>query len=414
MNRPPMLILRVCALLAAIILIAASSVGAQEVGITATSVRLGGVMDLEGDSRGLGLNMRAGLNAAFRDRTVKGRHIEFIAVNDFYNPPDTIAQTNALIERGIFAMIGNVGTPTARVALPILKAHNVPAVGFFTGAGLLRPGVGDIINYRASYVQEVSTVIRAALAAGVQPAEICAFVQNDSYGMAGVAGITRTLSGLPGAESVVDALERLAALEGPRPARNFGGPIGVYERNTLYVRDGYDSLKIWETATGNPCRLVITVGAYAAIARFVGYARYRGESWLFSAVSFTGAANLRQTLALHGVEDGVIMTQVVPALDSPLPLVAKAREALGNDLNYVSLEGFIVGRMFLAIADAVEGPLTREHFLSAVLGRRIHLDGLTLDFTSDNQGSDFVLSTYLDGEDYHVLSPGQLQQLFRR
>jgi len=48
--------------------------------------------------------------------------------------------------KGVVAMLGNVGTPTARVSLPILAENKIPAIGFFTGAGLLRPGVGDMID----------------------------------------------------------------------------------------------------------------------------------------------------------------------------------------------------------------------------------------------------------------------------
>ena len=164
-------------------------------GVTETVIRVGGVMDLKGDSRGLGEGMRNGIEAAFEDVTVKGRRLEFTPMNDNYSPPKTVESTVKLLDEGVFIMLGNVGTPTAKVSLPILAEKNVPAVGFFTGAGLLRPGVGDIINFRASYVQETAAVISSALSSGLKATEICAFVQNDAYGMAGVAGIKRALSG---------------------------------------------------------------------------------------------------------------------------------------------------------------------------------------------------------------------------
>ena len=76
------------------------------------------VMDLEGDSRGLGLGMKAGIEAAFRSRSVQGRRLELVALNDSYSPPKTVEATGELIRDGVFAMIGNVGTPTAKVSLP--------------------------------------------------------------------------------------------------------------------------------------------------------------------------------------------------------------------------------------------------------------------------------------------------------
>jgi ABC-type branched-subunit amino acid transport system substrate-binding protein len=215
--------------------------GLAQQGVTDRLIRIGGVMDLEGRSRGLGLGMKAGIEAAIRNQRVKGRRVEFVTLNDSYTPAKTIEATNSLITQGIFVMVGNVGTPTAKVSLPILAQAKVPALGFFTGAGILRPGVGDIINYRASYVQETAAVIRSAIDAGINPAQICAYVQNDAYGMAGVIGIRRALGALSGTELVTKTLDVILQQQGENPARNNLGPVGVYQRNTFTSRDGYQS-----------------------------------------------------------------------------------------------------------------------------------------------------------------------------
>ncbi|MEZ5582095.1 MAG: ABC transporter substrate-binding protein [Candidatus Competibacteraceae bacterium] len=382
----------------AVLIIAVNPVAAQEYGVTDKTIRIGGVMDLEGASSGLGQGMKAGIEAAFKNEKIKNRDIEFVTLNDSYRPELTVDAVRQLIDQGIFLMLGNVGTPTARVALPILAENKVPAVGFFTGAGLLRPGVGDVVNYRASYAQEIASLITAALAAGVKPAEVCALVQNDSYGMAGVEGLKAALAGNPEAESTINQLDQILNMEGDEPARNGLGPIGVYRRNTLYAKEGYQSLKKWEEVSGAPCRLVVTVGTYVPVANFIGYARYKNENWVFSAVSFTGAESFRQELTKYGVTDKIIMTQVVPALDSELPIVQAARKALGDQLDYVSLEGYIAGKMVLQIMNAIDGDLTRDNFLQAARGKTFDLGGLKLDFTNDNQASDFVLLTDLQGK----------------
>ena len=382
--------------------LAARSLHAAD-GVTETVIRVGGVMDLKGDSRGLGEGMRNGIEAAFEGVTVKDRRLEFAPMNDNYSPPKTVESTVKLLDDGVFIMLGNVGTPTAKVSLPILAERNVPAVGFFTGAGLLRPGVGDIINFRASYVQETAAVISSALASGINATEICAFVQNDAYGMAGVAGIKRALSGRADTEDIIPLLDDIMAMEGDNPPRNNVGPVGVYERNTLYSRDGYRSLKIWEAATGTTCRLVVSVGTYAAIARFTAYSRNKGNDWFVSAVSFTGAENFKAALNHFDVQDRVIMTQVVPLLDSDLPIVAEARKALGSNFGYVSLEGYIVGKLFIAAVKNIKGPVTRGRFLNAIRGKRFNIGGLKMDFTQDNQGSDMVALTYLDADGYRPL-----------
>ena len=385
-----------------------------ETGISKDKILIGGVMDLEGRSRALGRGMKEGIMAALSGKRVKGRSFEYVTLNDSYNPSKTKAATEELVKSGIFAMVGNVGTPTAGASLPVLAQAEVPAVGFFTGAGLLRPGKGDIVNYRASYVQETAAVIGAAFKAGLKPAEICAYVQNDGYGMAGIAGVKAALSSEREAGDIITKLDEIMSLTGNNPFRNEIGPVGVYKRNTFSSREGYSSLKFWEVNSGVKCRLVVTVGAYASIANFIGYATAKGEEWVYSAVSFTGAENLRNALTEFGVDRNLIVTQVVPPLDSRLPVVKDARTALGSKLSYISLEGYIVGRFFLKVLESIPGnDITRSSFLSAINGNKFDVGGLELDYSTDNQGSDLVIATYLENELFNLLGSDDMDRLFR-
>ncbi len=384
----------------------------QTEGVYRDRIVIGGVLDLEGQSRGLGIGMRDGIQAAFAEDKIQGKQLEYQALNDSYTPELTEQQTRKLINEGIFAMVGNVGTPTAKVALPILASHNVPAVGFFTGAGLLRPGPGEVINFRASYVQETAKVIEQSMLAGVSPSQICAFVQNDAYGMAGVEGIKLALSSKPGASGIINKLDQILSKEGENPQRNGIGPVGVYQRNTLASRAGYESLKKWEQQESVSCRLVVTVGTYNAIGRFAAYARQKGDDWMISAVSFTGADNLRTVLSQYGVINKVIVTQVVPDLDSDLPIVQQAKKALGERLNVVSLEGYIVGRMMVELLKKIDGDITRESFRRVARNSLLEIGGLTLDFRGDNQGSDLVILTYLNNKTYQTIADNQIAQLF--
>lgn len=380
---------------------------AADPGITADTIRIGGVLDLEGRSRGLGQGMKAGIEAALHGKEVAGRQVQYITLNDSYTPEKTEQAARRLVEQGVFAMLGNVGTPTAKVSLPILAEARVPAVGFFTGAGLLRPGRGEIINFRASYVQETEAVIRGAIDNGVMAKEICAYVQNDAYGMAGVTGIRRALRRSSSTDAVIERLDMVLAQRGKNPARNDLGPIGVYKRNTFVSKPGYQSLKNWESASGTRCRVVVTVGTYAAVARFAGYARYKGENWVVSAVSFTGADNLDEALTELNVRDGVIMTQVVPPLDSSLPIVVEARRKLGSAFGWVSLEGYIVGRLWLKAMLDADGSLSRASALAALRGKQFNLGGLRMDFTDDNQASDLVVLTQLSENGFEPMRSSQ-------
>lgn len=398
-------------LILAATLSAATALGAAETGVTPSTIRLGGVMDLEGQSRGLGQGMRNGILAAIESASVHDRSIEFLTVDDSYTPSKTVSRTRQLVQTGVFAMIGNVGTPTAKVSLPILAENGVPAVGFFTGAGLLRPGVGDIVNFRASYVQETKYVIDAALRAGAGPEEICAYVQNDAYGMAGIEGVRQALADHGDADGIVNILVDIMSRTGDQPDRNGLGPVGVYTRNTFEAREGYLSLKNWEKQQNVNCKLVVTVGTYNAIAQFAGYGRYKGDRWPISAVSFTGADNFREALTELRIENDVIMTQVVPHLSSSLPIVSEARSALGDEFGYVSLEGYIVGKLVLEGFKQIEGEITRQSFLDAILGNRIYIGGLELDFTTDNQGSDLVVPTILNNGRFEKMDDADWETL---
>lgn len=361
-------------------------------------IRLATSLDLQGQSKGLGTGMLTGLEAALKDKSVGTRSIKLLSENDNYSPPKTVEAVNKLLSQDVFAFVGNVGTPTAAAALPLLAEKKVPAIGFFTGSDLLRGDQEDVINYRASYKQEVKAVVEEAMKNGYAPASICAYVQDDAYGMSGLKGLKAVLADKQGVNNIEESLDKILEQNGEGAQRNGIGPVGVYQRNSLTVRDGYDSIKAWEAKHGRPCKFVVTVGSYESVARFITYSQGKKESWIYSAVSFTGADNLLKQLDQFGVKDRVLMTQVVPPLDSELPIVAEARTALGDKLGYVSLEGYIVGRMLLKAmtdVDTAGQDMTRANVVAALKGKQFDLGGLPLDFGSDNQGSDLVVMTAL-------------------
>lgn len=384
-----------------------------EDGVTSSEIIIGGVMDLEGRSSGLGQGMKAGIEAALQNQTVAGRKLRFQVLNDSYTPEKALDATQKLAADKVFLFAGNVGTPTAAAVLPLLAEQKIPAVGFFTGAGLLRPGKGDIINFRASYVQETKAVIDAALKHGIKPTEVCAYVQNDAYGMAGVSGIREALKNHDDMANTLTLLDKIIEANEAEPARNNIGPVGTYTRNTFIARDGYDSLKAWEQRSGVACKLVVTVGTYEAIARFIAYASSKAEPWIFSAVSFTGADDFQKVLNKFNIHDQVIMTQVVPLSDSDLPIVQEARSALGKNYGYVSQEGYIVGKLIvhgLQQLETTEQDITRRNLLATFKGQQFNLDGLNMDFSKDNQGSDLVVLTSLSDTKWQAMQDSSWQR----
>ncbi|MBL8250368.1 MAG: ABC transporter substrate-binding protein [Candidatus Competibacter sp.] len=385
---------------------------AQDAGITDKTIRIGSTTQLEGEYKYFGQSQKYGMTAALNGQTVQKRAIEFTQINDFYEPAKAVEGAKQLIDKGIFAMVLSGGTGTAKAVLPVLAEHKVPAFGFYNGAGFTGPG--DVLNFRASYAKEVETAAETGISIGLKPTEICAYVQNDPYGMSGLSGLRVSLAKHPGTEAIIAKLDQILNMPGDNPARNNIGPVGVYKRDTLNAREGYLSLKKWETDTGARCRLIVTTALYNQAVNFIAYVVQKNEPWIFSSVSAASGDLLASLLKEKAVKSKVIFTtQVVPPLDSPLPITAEARKALGENLNVISLEGYMVGKLFVAIMQAIDGPLTRENFLKAARRQPYDLGGLKVDFTTDNQGLDYVGLTVLRDDRFVPATASELATLLK-
>ncbi len=364
-------------------------------------IRLGSVLVLEGQEEALGNNMRLGLEAAFKDKRVKGRKIEIIFQNDYYEPDVAEQKTEELINSGILLMIGNVGTPTAKKTLPKLTDdnNNIPAVGFLTGAQDLRNNSQLIINYRASYKQEIEKVVEiAANKKHIKPSEICAYVQNDEFGMSVLEDLRDSLRDRlekeEAQEKILGFYNQYFDLKNKERKRNeILGPVGFYSRNTPDVEPGYKSLEDWEKKY-KKCKLVVTAGTSSNISGFINHARENKKDWLISSLSFAHAQELKLDLEEYGIENNVILTQVVPSLES-LDIVKEAKSKLKDKFNNVSLEGYIVGKMTLKILQKIRGKINRKNFLKAAKSK-FDLGGVCIDLTQGRtQASDLVLISEL-------------------
>lgn len=387
---------------------------AAEPGVTDRTIRIGFSAPLTGDLKTIGLLPKQGLEAALAGQTVQKHSFELLAQDNLYSPKKAVENANQLINDGVFLMLGNAGTPTVDAALPILAEHKVPLFAPYTGAGFTGPG--DIFNLRVSYVKEVENTIDLALASGVKPTEVCGYFENHRLEISGIQGMRAALVKHAGTESIIAKLDQLLNLPDQNSERNGIGPAGFYPHDTTVARQGYDSLKKWENETGNRCRLVVTASIIEPTAVFIGYARYKDEPWIISTISLSGGEQLGALLTEKSPRDKggkVFATQTMPPLDSPLPIIADARKALGKDLNYASLEGYVTGRFFTAIMQGIDGPITRENFLKAARRQPYEVGGLKVDYTNDNQGLDLVNFTILKDGRFVPASTQDVEALFK-
>src|SRR6185369_5356857 len=118
--------------------------GARRMGILGprTPIVLGMSAAFSGPSEDLGRGMRVGIETRLREANLAGetgRPLHLLPLDDGYEPERTRENMQRLlgVER-VLAVVGNVGTPTSAVALPLATAARTPFVGAFTGAALLR------------------------------------------------------------------------------------------------------------------------------------------------------------------------------------------------------------------------------------------------------------------------------------
>lgn len=383
--------MRALALLAALLLAAACPVseaaaqtapppGVGAPGVSPEAVQFGQSCALDGPAKALGEGMRLGILAAFDEANraggVHGRRLHLTTLDDRYEPEAAIANTKRLIEQDkVFALIGSVGTPTSKAAEPIATQAGVPYLGAFTGAEFLRDVKKrpTVVNVRASYNQETEEMVKR-LTQDLGLDRIGILYQDDSYGRAGLAGARQALE------------QRGMKLAGE----------ATYPRNTEAVKTAVLDLRL-----GLP-EAIIIIGAYQPVATFIKWCRHLDFNPIFVNISFVGSSALAKALGPDG--KGVIVTQVVPfPHDTGLPVVAEYHEALRAvapeaEAGFVSLEGYLAGRVAIEALRRTGANLTRQGFVSSLQeAGAIDLGGFELRYgETDNQGSDQVYLTMID------------------
>jgi serine/threonine protein kinase/ABC-type branched-subunit amino acid transport system substrate-binding protein len=372
-------------------------------GVTDDSVTVGMSAAFSGSSRELGTRMKLGLDTAFSAVNdaggVSGRTLKLLALDDGYEGKRALANVQELIsDRSVFAIIGNVGTPTTKEALPYVLSKKTLFFGAFTGSGILRRDPPDryVFNYRASYEDETAKMINYLLEVKKVPDHgIVVFAQNDSYGDAGFDGATKMLRKRGRSDEVLR--------------------VG-YERNTLAVEDAVNKVVEYnnatvrlgpnDTARKHPVKAIIMVGTYKACAKFIQKIRDKKIDATFLNVSFVGSNALADEFKELGPSygSGVIITQVVPHFDSGATGIIRYRDALkkyhpDQQPDFISLEGFIVGQLFAEGLRRTGRELDTEKLIDA-LERIQDFDpgtGGSLSFTmSQHQASHKVWGTMLD------------------
>jgi eukaryotic-like serine/threonine-protein kinase len=362
-------------------------------------ITLGMSGPFRGMNEELGVELRRGILAQLehvnRDGGVLGRQLQLESKNDDGEPELAVENVEALLDlrpardgnasdgrgpNGVFALLGNIGTPTTLVTAPLANDHGVILFSPFTGAqGYLRDGTRPpyVYNFRPGHFEEAEVIVEY-MASQRQPriisdppgdsySRLLVFAQNDSYGDEGYAG-------------VVAAYNRRAPLPQPDPTQPEPSIVRVgYAREDLASVDAAIARAV-EFLEGVRARSprrqsvgVVMIDSYRFGNEFIralkdwlnaDASRASRLDVLFSHVSSVGADALAALLSnapadyldvtdptrRRAYADGVLVTEVVPSYDSEAPGVAAYRADIerfdGGPLSFMSLEGHLAARLF--------------------------------------------------------------------
>ncbi|MDG1580677.1 ABC transporter substrate-binding protein [Pseudomonas sp. GOM6] len=363
-----------CGFSVSVCLLFCTSLRAEE-GVSVGEVRLGMVNAQSGPAAGLGRGVRAGVEAYFHKINVAGgvhgRKLTLSLRDDGYEPQNTARLSQELIDSGeVFALLGFVGTPTSRAAMPGVLAARVPYLFPFTGAKVLREPVHRwVFNVRASYFDEIEALV-AGITDDLGFQRVALLMQDDSFG-------ETVKSGLAGAlhkrDLTVSAEQR-------------------FLRNSLEVGPALQALRASQP------QAIFFVGTYRQMAAAVRQARELDMPARFFSVSFVGTEDFIAEAGAAG--EGVYISQVVPSPhDASLPLVREYQAAMGRvPRGYASLEGYIDAAVLVEALRRSGPQPTRARLVEVLESLDVDLGGFRVAFApGDHQGSDAVYLTRVEG-----------------
>lgn len=360
------------------------------VGLSETEVVFGMASPFSGANKETGRALKAGIDAAFAATNaaggVHGRKLRLVALDDGYEPERTKSVVKELLEeRKVFAIVGNYGTVTAAVSIPITMEKKVLFYAPYTGAPVSRKQPPDryVFNFRPSYQEETAAAVRYLMQVRrVAPEEIAVFAQEDGFGDAGFQGVVAALAPFKRAENQILR-------------------VG-YKRNSADVEEAVARIK----KESGKLKAVVMMATYKAAANFIDKVRNAGLDLILTNPSVVNAASLAEEIVPLGpkVVSDIVITQVVPLPTSHATAVMKFREALAQyvpeeSASFASLEAFVGANVLIEGLRRAGPDLSTEKLVDALEGIQ-SLDlgiGTPLGFSkTDHQASHKLWGTVLE------------------
>ena len=333
----------------------AQTLCADEFTMPGKTIKLGMSTALSGPIQYLGLSMSQGVQQRIAEANCdtfwrnQGIQFELIVLDDSYDPEAAAKNTRELIDtHKVIAIVGNVGTPTADKTWKIANEKQVVFYGAYTGANILRlsPPAAYVFNYRPSYDQEMDAIVADIVKQGISIKSIGLFLQNDSFGNAGLASLRKAL-----AKQCNECQENVLQMR--------------YERNSLKTNM---ALQEFINAKVKP-KVVILVGAVEPTAEFIRFAQRLAPATRFYSLSFTSATALTKKLAIKDVN--LTLSQVVPDPKNETAKVYKY-DSIPNEVYH---EGYLETELLLGAIRNIKDVVNSETLRASLVQLERQLPG---------------------------------------
>ncbi len=296
---------------------------------------------------------------------LQGRRVELVTLDDQGDPARTAANTRQLMERGVLALFGYVGSPQVSAAYPLLKDTDLVLFAPLSAADEFRGALyPNLYALRPGYAEEAAAITRHAETLGARRLGILHAADGEA------------LSALDSAERTMTSLGANLVARAP-------------------IATGIDTLL---AARPESVLVIAEPGAAATAIKALRAKGFRGALYGFST---TGESLLAELLGPAGA--GVMVVRVVPRSDNArLPVVRALQEAAGSAglgrPNVYMLEGYLAAR---ALAEALRRaqPASRARLRKALDSLDdVNLGGFRVHFTGTRTGSRLVELSLVDSQ----------------
>jgi branched-chain amino acid transport system substrate-binding protein len=298
---------------------------------------------------------------------VGGRKINFVSIDDGYDPERAKANFKELVDvRGAFALLSVGGTPANMALGPLIAEAKIPHIGPISGADALRTPTNPYIFYtHATYGGEMARLAEQLSTIGQM--KVLVIHSDNAFGKGATAGFTQ-LGKAKGLEITTLMIgDTPADLEKSLPTLLAAEPNAVVSFYASPSNNGVDSIKQFRAKNQGTPLYTLSLLANPSTLQQMGAA----------------AANMT-------------VSQVVPFpyRSATLVLVRNYQAAMRankeENFSHNSLEGYINAKLLVHGLKGAGGNLTRQRFMAA-LETNIELDGYNLNFKGGNRnGSNYT------------------------